>query len=328
MITKFRCSILTAALLLSPLVFAQTEADPFSFVAIGDMPYGNAKTAYPLYRALIGVINGFAPDFTIHIGDIKSGSTECSDEEFANQKAFFNTFASALVYTPGDNEWTDCHREDAGSYDPLERLAKMREMFYPSALTLGKQPFKLERQAELMPQYKTYVENSRFVKNGLLFVQVHMVGSNNNFETRDMAAIREFIARDAANIAWLEDSFKAAQARKVKGVVVSMQADIFDSAAYYGDFPRHSGFAESVGNTLLPAAQAFGKPVLIIHGDSHIFRIDRPFTDEEGEVIQNVMRLEVFGEDDIDGVRVMVNPNAPNGSMFAFQPIWGASWVK
>ncbi len=73
MITKFRCSILTVAFLLSPLVFAQTEADPFSFVAIGDMPYGNAKTAYPLYRALIGVINGFAPDFTIHIGDLSTG---------------------------------------------------------------------------------------------------------------------------------------------------------------------------------------------------------------------------------------------------------------
>ena len=43
-----------------------------------------------------------------------------------------------VVLTPGDNEWTDCHRVAAGEYQPLERLAKLREVFYPvPGMTIG-----------------------------------------------------------------------------------------------------------------------------------------------------------------------------------------------
>jgi hypothetical protein len=61
---------------------AQEERSPFSFVALGDMPYGNPEEAYPPYEALIEVINATTPDFSIHVGDIKAGSTPCTDEEF------------------------------------------------------------------------------------------------------------------------------------------------------------------------------------------------------------------------------------------------------
>jgi hypothetical protein len=227
------------------------------------------------------------------------------------------------VYTPGDNEWTDCHREAAGSFVPTERLTKLRDIFFAKAETLGQKPFALERQADLMPDHKMYVENSRFIHNDVMFVQVHIVGSNNNFEIRDEAAVEEFLARDKANIAWLNDSFDKAEAKNVAAVVVSMQADVFDSAMYYATFPRHSGFLESIGNTLLPRAEAFGKPVLLIHGDSHIFKVDQPFSNADDAVIQNLTRLEVFGETDFNAVRVTVDPSAVNGSVFGFQPLYG-----
>ena len=319
--------LLSASFFLFSVAGAQPNA-PFTFVAIGDLPYGDAAEVYPPYERLIGIINRAQPDFTVHVGDIKSGSTECSDEELANQKAFFNSFATALVYTPGDNEWTDCHRESAGEYDPLERLAKVRELFFPSALTLGQQPFRVERQADVMPRFGLYVENSRFVHRGVLFVQAHIVGSNNNFEPRNLAAVEEFLARDAANVAWLTEAFRLAEREAVRGVVISVHADVFDSAAPYGDFPRHSGFAETFGNTLLPAAEALNKPVLVIHGDSHVFKLDRPYTNEEGDVIPNVTRLEVFGDTDMDAVQVTVSPDAPNGSLFSFAPLYGPDWGR
>jgi hypothetical protein len=318
-------ALVLLVLVLLVFVQAQEARAPFSFVALGDMPYGSPEEAYPPYEALIQAINAVSPDFSIHVGDIKAGSTPCTDEEFQNQLDFFNTFASALVYTPGDNEWTDCHREAAGAFVPTERLATLREMFFAKAETLGQKPFALERQSDLMTDYKMYVENTRFLHNGVLFVQVHIVGSNNNFEIRDEAAVKEFLARDAANIAWLNDSFDKAEAENVAAVVVSMQADVFDSAAYYADFPRHSGFLESVGNTLLPRAEAFGKPVLLIHGDSHIFKVDQPFTNADDTVIHNLTRLEVFGETDFNAVRVTVDPEAANGSVFGFQPLYGSA---
>ncbi len=317
-----------ASLFFGAWAFGQTESKAFSFVAIGDMPYGKAETAYPPYEQLISTINGLEPDFTIHIGDIKSGSTDCSDQEFQNQLDFFNTFNTAVIYTPGDNEWTDCHRKKAGEYDPIERLGKLREMFFAEAMSLGKEPFELERQSDLMPEQALYVENSRFIKNGVMFLQIHVVGSNNNFEVRDEVAVAEFVARDKANIAWIQDSFAMASAQDIKAIVVSIHADVFDTAAYYSIFPRHSGFLESIGNTLIPWTEEFGKPVLLIHGDSHVFRIDRPFKNSEGNTLTNLVRLEVFGSSNVHAVKVLVEPNAVNSSIFAFQPVWGTSWTE
>ena len=98
----------------------------FSFVAIGDMPYGERAVIYPKFTALIGAINATQPDFTLHIGDIKSGTSVCSDEEFTNQRDFMNAFRSALIYTPGDNDWTDCDRfADPATGKPFSELGQL-----------------------------------------------------------------------------------------------------------------------------------------------------------------------------------------------------------
>ena len=81
-------------------------AETFSFIAIGDMPYGNPAKAYPQYAALIEEINRHQPSLVFHVGDTKKGSRECTDQVLAEQLAFMNSIDSAVIYTPGDNEWT------------------------------------------------------------------------------------------------------------------------------------------------------------------------------------------------------------------------------
>lgn len=314
---RFLLSLLAALCLLGAAANAET---PFSFVAIGDMPYGERAAVYPKYQALIGAINSAQPAFTVHIGDIKSGSTVCSDEEFSNQLDFMNSYQSAFVYTPGDNEWTDCHRKNNGGFDPIERLAKLRTMFFPEAKSLGLKPIAFERQGDVMPDFKTYVENVRFVKNGVLFVTAHIVGSNNNFEVRDPKAVAEFMARDKANIAWIKDSFAKAVRSDAKALVLAMQADPFVLANEFTPFPTYSGFAASIGETFVPLARDFTKPVLLIHGDSHVFRIDQPFK-ESKKVIENIARLEVFGEDQMHAVQVSVDPDKA-ADIWGFRPIF------
>src|SRR6266446_1869143 len=164
---------------------ACAHAEKFDFVAVGDMPYGPREKAWPPYEHLISQINRQKPAFTFHVGDFKSGGSPCTDEEFEAQLGFFSRFDSALVYTPGDNEWTDCHRA-AQSFEPRERLAKLRQMFYAQPMSLGKQPFAVLRQSDAMQGFETYRENLRFERAGILFVTLHIVGSNNNFETRDI----------------------------------------------------------------------------------------------------------------------------------------------
>ena len=95
----------------------------FSFVAIGDTAYNGARD-YPLYEQLIDRINSRAPEFTIHVGDLW-GAGSCGDEEMDRAAEFFARYDHPLVYTPGDNEWTDCWVEGLGRFDPLERLLRV-----------------------------------------------------------------------------------------------------------------------------------------------------------------------------------------------------------
>jgi hypothetical protein len=295
------------------------QAQTFQFVALGDLPYGDpAKVGAP-YRALIGSINRLQPAFSIHIGDFKSGSTRCTNEEFQSQLQHFGLFASALVYTPGDNEWTDCHRANNGAYDPLERLAMLRTMFFPAGQSLGQVPLAVQSQAAQNPAFAKFVENLRWQHQGVLFATLHIVGSNNNFEVRDARAVAEFMERDRANIAWIQDAFAQAQSSGAKAVVFAMQADVFDSKSIWEDFPAHSGFRTSIAETLLPLAATARIPVLLIHGDSHVFRFDQPFSINKTP-ITNLTRLEVPGANDIRAVLVSVDASAA-------QP-WGVRLVE
>ena len=309
--------ILTTALLAASALSAQ--AQNFEFVALGDLPYGPVAQSYPPYRALIERINQVAPAFSIHVGDIKSGSTLCSDEEFTNQLEHFQRYAGAVVYTPGDNEWTDCHRANNGSHDPLERLATLRKRFYTEGRSLGQKPIALENQSRAMPAtHAKYIENQRWSHQGVTFATIHMVGSNNNLEVRDRNAVAEFFERDAANNAWLESTFAQAQQQQSQAVVIAFQADVFDVRSPGQDIPEASGFHRTIVSTLLPLAQRWGKPVLVVHGDSHQFRLDQPFTLNR-KPLQNVTRLIIPGSSDVRAVRVRVSP----GGRFGFE-LFGA----
>lgn len=310
---RFRTA-LASLCLLGAGTLAHAQAAPFHFVALGDMPYGPAAQSYGPYRALIDRVNQVGPAFSVHIGDIKAGSTQCSDEEFGNQVAHFERYAGAVVYTPGDNEWTDCHRANNGSFDPLERLAALRKRFYTEGRSLGSKPIAVQNQSALMPAHARYIENQRWQHEGVQFVTLHMVGSNNNLESRDPAAAREFFERDAANVAWLQAAFAQAQQTNAQALVVAFQADMFEVRSGNEDFPGWSGFQRTIEGTLLPLAKRWGKPVLVIHGDTHKFRIDQPFSFEK-KPLPNVTRLIVPGANDVRAVRVSVQP----GGRFGFE---------
>jgi len=309
---------LLLAAVLAAISLAPAGAETFKFVAIGDMPYGNPERTFPLFRSLIGAINARSPAFTIHVGDIKGGAEPCTDAVFQQQLDFMNSLDAALIYTPGDNEWTDCHREAAGRFDPLERLTRLRAMFFTGPQSLGRTPMAVERQGDLMPEYRAFVENARFTRAGIQFLTLHVVGSNNGLEPRDRRTANEFFDRDAANLAWMRASFAKARADNARAVVVAMQADMFEFD--FGHFGRdnhlsHSGF-RNVAELLVQEAAAFGRPVLLVYGDSHNFRVHTPFRHRA----PGLLGLEVFGDDQMHAVEVTVDTDDP--ALFSFRPIW------
>ena len=107
-------------------------------MVMGDMPYNTKEINRERhFERLIAAINKLQPAFSIHIGDIKSGSTLCDDATFEKIKAYFMTFQQPLVYTPGDNEWTDCHRKSNGPFDPTRTLSQNPEHVFPQGSQLG-----------------------------------------------------------------------------------------------------------------------------------------------------------------------------------------------
>ena len=289
----------------------------FEFVALGDMPYRTPQD-FPRFDKLIDTINAAKPAFSIHVGDFKSGSEPCTDEYFRSIYSRFQKFEQPLVYSIGDNEWTDCHRERAGRYNPRERLDKLREIFFATPTqSLGKAPMPVESQGKQMPAHAKYVENQRFWKNGVLFVVPHIPGSNNGFETTELEAASEYFERNKANMVWFDDSFRIAREQGAKAIVIAFQANLYDIKQKFPAVPLSSGYVDTI-KAIERGAKAFGKPMLVIQGDDHEFEIDG-FRGTDYKRVPNVWRMQVMGEGYIHAVTVTVDPSSPG--VFGFRPM-------
>jgi hypothetical protein len=281
---------------------------------MGDAPY-QLPAGIGQFERLIDRINNQQPAFSLHVGDIKSGSTRCDDAHFELIQGMFAKLRQPMVYTPGDNEWTDCHRPDNGGYDPLERLARLRAVFFANPeRSHGQQAMKLETQAG-DPKFAKFVENVRWERNGVHFATVHVVGSNNNLQ-RNPAAIGEYIERNAANLAWINSSFERATQAGAKAVVIAFQAEPYFNLPDAREDQR-SGFTDTI-QALRTNVARFGKPVLIVHGDQHRLLIDKPLQ-QAGRTLHNATRLMVYGDREVHGVLVSVDPDDPD--VFSFRSL-------
>lgn len=318
-----------ATLAVSPSAHADHSArrgkKPLVMAVIGDTPYGGAQvTDFP---NLIDALNADQDvRGVVHVGDIKNGSSACSDAYFDAFLAEVERLEAPLYYTPGDNEWTDCHRAAAGKYDPLERLDALRETFFPvPGLTLGAEERWTLTQA-LDPRHSTFRENLLWSDASVVFSTVHVVGSNNGFapwfgdDTTDALVDdptrreAEATARTAAAVQWIAHTFQLAQLKRAKAVAIFMQADMWDAYSVANGLPL-DGF-EPIVEELAERARRFGKPVLVVQGDSHNFLVDHPLA--EGSPVHgvttaapNVTRLVVQGANTSEWLKLSVNPSSP-----------------
>lgn len=285
-----------------------------AYAIIGDTPYGAAQLA--AFPRLVSAIND-DPDvrLAVHLGDIKDGASVCSDAYFDQMRANFDSFQDPLVVTPGDNEWTDCHRPAAGGFIPTERLARFRSVFYPQpSKSLGERHKSVMTQAE-MPGFEAFVENRLWISQGVVFATVHVVGSNNDLvpwfgtaETPEQRTERlaEYASRRDAALAWLDRTFALAAEEDARGVVVAMQANMWFNTAL--------GFSEIV-QRLADRASAFGKPVLLLEGDSHRYTVDRPLATGSAlhgvtTAAPNLTRIVVEGETIGEWLKLRIDPHA------------------
>ncbi|GAB6051633.1 hypothetical protein JCM17960_04530 [Magnetospira thiophila] len=309
-----------------------SAADSFSFGLWGDMPYAK-NNDQPKMQALIDSLNASDIAFSLFDGDIKDGSSECTDSVFTDAATLFNSLKAPLVYVPGDNEWTDCHRKNNNGYDNLERLDHLRRVMFPKAESFGASKMALDLQGK--PGEK-FSENTRFVHGDVVFVGINMPGSNNNKVNNEKSCTKksartpeqcaadnvEYAERDAANIAWMDEAFKLASDQKARGIVLAFQADPGFDLPETEDLDERAdasfdGFTKFL-DRLVAHARNFDGQILLVHGDTHFFKYDKPML-HQADLIPNVTRLQTFGSPNIHWVRVTVDPAAEQ--VFVIHPV-------
>ena len=272
---------------------------PTQFALIGDNPYEDYNI--PKYELMIDDINARAVEWVIHVGDMKSGGSDCSDASLEAIYATNQQFEMPFVVTPGDNDWFDCARESAGGFDRLERLRKLRQIFFSEDPEIG-----AWRQSDGGSEY---VENIMWVKDSVVFGTVHLVGI-----TGQEGGVDVHNDIMAAGVEWLQQIFKEAERVEAKGIFLATQADLFPLTAephllglLCRGCPKVRPFYELFHDALISQLRDFDKPVVLAVGDTHIFRVDKPLYDE-GQLVEHFTRVETFGAEQVHWVRVSVDP--------------------
>ncbi len=301
-----------------PAAVAKAHQNGYSFAVIGDIPYGDAQIA--TFPSVIAQINADrAVRWIDHLGDIKSGSSVCSDTYFRSIMQDFAQFRRPLVYTVGDNEWTDCHRPNNGAYNPLERLATIRQLFFAHpGETLGQHPARVTSQAD-----QGVPENVRWERAGVSFAALHIVGSNNGLvpwtgnSTATPAQTAEVLGRTAAVITEIHAAFDVARRHHDRAVTLLSQADMFDptvTAPAYADYYAFTPIVAAIARE----SAAFRGQVYLFNGDSHVYNSDQPLVtgsrwlDFYGVTTpaDNLSRVTIDGSTSVDNyLRVTVNPH-------------------
>jgi hypothetical protein len=297
-----------AALLLLASGCANRPTGPktFSFALIGDMQY-NAEEERA-FAKLRETINQEDVAFVVHLGDFKAGSNSpCTDALFLKRRDEFNSFAHPFIYTTGDNDWVDCRRPTNGGMNPLDRLNKLRDVFFAEPKSLGKKTIPLMRQSEAFagdPVLSRYRDNVLWVHGGVVFATVNIQGSNDNVGF-DAASDAEQKERTWANLEWLKIAMNRARGTDIVALVVATQAN--------------PGFEEPIAEVAKSAyvpfftafekeAVAFGKPILFAHGDTHTYRVKRPYLSPiDKKPVANVTRVEGYGSSRVNWVRITID---------------------
>ena len=304
-----------------PSTAQQQGGGRVTFALIGDLGY------FPEYEPMVANVHadidrdpGLA--FVVHVGDLSRPVHACDPAFFERRVGLFKSSVHPFVFTPGDNDWTDCHdTEGVKGGNPAERLAALRKAMYPGEESLGRRTMPLLRQSR-DAAFSAYRENARWDMGGVTFVTLHVTGSNNNFG-RTPEADAEHADRNKANLAWLRAAFAHATASNSRGVMVLQQANMWpEITPGTGDAKQPNGFTE-LRAALEKEVNAFRKPVVLVHGDSHFFRIDNAFSRRPprgkagNPAPENFTRVETFGTPNHHWLHVTVDPDDRN--VFTFR---------
>lgn len=334
------------------------SANPLTMAVYGDAPYGTNPTDTAEFDATPAFIDSINADpkvrLVMHIGDIHSGKQYCTAAYDQAVAGLWAAYKDPLVYTPGDNEWTDCNKvgEGGGTYnkttnqidyvldangnpvdyakgDPVANLDLVRStLFSDPGTTLGGQKMRVLSEAQQFdpahPADAKYVENVMWEQSRVLFVTINLPGGSNNdtdvwyaAPTPTSAQTQEVSERTGADLRWLDVAFAQAKADGVEAVLIGAQADMWDPEKG----PAHQSQYEPFVKSIADHTTAFGKPVLMINGDSHVYQSGNPLSPSDAAYfmhpsydVPNFHRIVVHGSTfPLEWLRLTIDPKTAGG---------------
>jgi hypothetical protein len=337
---------------------------PISLAVFGDWPYSN----FLLSKAnlLLDSINSDTKlDAVVHVGDIHAGSLKGANDAFQctsagilppialsnpgwNQGVFaqFQKFRAPVIYTPGDNEWTDCQKKgQASSGAPLKELDSVRSLFFSRpGHSLGLTDMEVWSQQKYFdpghPEDAQYVENVMWKQRRVVFATFNMPGGSNNDSvltaqwaapfTDNTAQLNEETRRTAADIRWLESVFATAErGPRAKAVVLILQADMWDPEALPSAGGTGLDHYTIFVQRLADLAVHFGGPVLLLNGDTHLSFSDKPLANplsktgviHHTQAVPNLTRIVVQGSTNDPGEWLRLTVDTRKNQPFSWKNV-------
>ncbi len=165
---------LLASILFLALFIGVALGDGVRFVVYGDMPYSTEEQAFLEGAAAEHIARDGKIAFVIALGDLGRPETACNDPWQLRQLAMWrDRFGKPVFLTPGDNDWTDCDRDNVPNRgSELARLDAMRRIHFA------------EPPPAIPPEWGYRAqpgqpENATWAYAGIRFATIHVVGTMN-----------------------------------------------------------------------------------------------------------------------------------------------------
>lgn len=209
---------------------------------------------------------GDAQAFVVVTG-IKGAAEPCSDKVYGERRELLDGAASPVIAALAASDWSDC-RNSAGRSAAIERLNRLRELYFGDASSLGARKLAVTRQSATA-KFRSYAENAHWVVGKVLYATVNLPANNNHFRP-EAGRNSEYEDRLVANRFWLNRLFALAKRDHLDAVVLFSEGDVKaqDQPTGLGALlarasERQDGFAEP-RRQIAQLAQKFKGSVLLV----------------------------------------------------------------
>jgi hypothetical protein len=163
-----------------------------------------------------------ALEFVVVTG-IKGAAESCSDRLYEKRRDIFDDAKRPIIVAPAASDWSDC-KNSAGRSVAIERLNRLREVFFSEPASLGARKMPLTRLSS-SPRFRSYAENAHWQVGDVLYATINLPSNNNHYRP-EAGRNSEYEDRLVANRFWLKRLFSIAKREKLDAIVLFSEGDL------------------------------------------------------------------------------------------------------